>query len=61
MVITLSKLLNFDKVLLLPFFSVIKFFKIIPSGYENGLTSFWTLVKSRVLADILVPSGILAY
>ena len=51
MVITLSKLLNFDKVLFLPFLFVIKFLKIIPSGYENLITIFYNnfLLKSKVI------------
>jgi len=28
-----------------------------PSGYENGLTSFCNLVKSRVLASISIKIG----
>lgn len=34
--------------------------KLWPSGYESDLPVFCTLVKSRVLTGILIPSGFLA-
>ena len=61
MVTTLSKLLNLDKVLLLPFLFVIKFFKIIPSGYERDLGLFCKFVKIRVFVGISVFTRVFIY
>lgn len=37
--------------------SILSIVRIWPSGYENGVTGFCILVKSRVLASISIKIG----